>query len=59
MIMDIAVLEKLEKLEFLDNPDPSLIAGLFSAAAILGLVFSAALVVFSIFYLFKFEALKD
>lgn len=62
MIMDIAVLdylEKLEKLEFLDNPDPSLIAGLFSAAAILGLVLSAALVVFCVFYLFKFEALKD
>lgn len=59
MIMDIAVLDNLENLEFLDNPDPSLIAGLFSAATILGLVFSAAMVVFCIFYLFKFEALKD
>ena len=59
IVMDITSLDNLESLDFLDNPDPALITGLVSAATILGLVFSAAVIVFCIFYLFKFEALKD
>ena len=52
-------LEDLGNLEFLGNPDPAMITGFFLAASILGLILVVASIVFCIFYLFKFNALKD
>ena len=52
-------LEDLGNLDFLGNPDPAMITGFFLAASILGLILVVASIVFCIFYLFKFNALKD
>ena len=52
-------LDNLVNLESLGSPDPGLITGLVLVASVLGLVLAIALIVFCIFYLFKFDALKD
>ena len=52
-------LGNLVNLESLGSPDPGLITGLVLVASVLGLVLAIALIVFCIFYLFKFDALKD
>lgn len=52
-------LDNLVNLESLGSPDPGLITGLVLVASVLGLVLAVALIVFCIFYLFKFDALKD
>lgn len=52
-------LDNLVNLESLGSPSPGLITGLVLAASVLGLVLAIALIVFCIFYLFKFDALKD
>lgn len=52
-------LDTLINLESLGSPDPGLITGLVLVASVLGLVLAIALIVFCIFYLFKFDALKD
>ena len=58
-LKNLGNLENLEGLDFLGNPDPAMITGFFLAASILGLVLVVASIVFCIFYLFKFNALKD
>ena len=63
--MDTSILDNLGNLgnlgnlESLGSPDPGLITGLVLVASVLGLVLAVALIVFCIFYLFKFDALKD
>lgn len=57
--MDTSILDNLSNLESLGSPSPGLISGLVLVASVLGLVLSVALIVFCIFYLFKFDALKD
>lgn len=63
--MDTSILDNLGNLgnlvnlESLGSPDPGLITGLVLVASVLGLVLAIALIVFCIFYLFKFDALKD
>ena len=63
--MDTSILDNLGNLgnlgnlESLGSPDPGLISGLVLVASVLGLVLAVALIVFCIFYLFKFDALKD
>lgn len=60
--MDTSILGNLGNLgnlESLGSPDPGLITGLVLVASVLGLVLAVALIVFCIFYLFKFDALKD
>lgn len=52
-------LDNLVNLESLGSPSPGLITGLVLVASVLGLVLAIALIVFCIFYLFKFDALKD
>ena len=52
-------LDNLVNLESLGSPSPGLITGLVLVASVLGLVLAVALIVFCIFYLFKFDALKD
>ena len=52
-------LDNLINLESLGSPSPGLITGLVLVASVLGLVLAIALIVFCIFYLFKFGALKD
>lgn len=52
-------LDNLVNLESLGSPSPGLITGLILVASVLGLVLAVALIVFCIFYLFKFDALKD
>ncbi len=58
-LKNLGNLENLEGLDFLGNPDPAMITGFFLAASILGLILVVASIVFCIFYLFKFNALKD
>ena len=58
-LKNLGNLENLEGLDFLGNPDPAMITGFFLVASILGLVLVVASIVFCIFYLFKFNALKD
>ena len=57
--MDTSILDNLGNLESLGSPSPGLITGLVLVASVLGLVLAIALIVFCIFYLFKFDALKD
>lgn len=57
--MDTSILDNLVNLESLGSPSPGLITGLVLVASVLGLVLAIALIVFCIFYLFKFDALKD
>lgn len=52
-------LDNLVNLESLGSPSPGQITGLVLVASVLGLVLAIALIVFCIFYLFKFDALKD
>ena len=52
-------LDNLVNLESLGSPSPGLITGLVLVASVLGLVLAVALIVFCIFYPFKFDALKD
>lgn len=52
-------LDNLVNLESLGSPSPGLITGLVLVASVLGLVLAIALIVFCIFYLFKFDAMKD
>ncbi len=52
-------LDNLVNLESLGSPSPGLITGLVLVASVLGLILAIALIVFCIFYLFKFDALKD
>lgn len=52
-------LDNLVNLESLGSTSPGLITGLVLVASVLGLVLAIALIVFCIFYLFKFDALKD